>query len=840
MRSRKVLLWVAGLMVLGASKVKAVDSAAKTPAPDQIFAEFSSSGTSATPGQTPSASPQTFPAPALGGLPLPPTFSTSSYQASGSSTSFTPALEEKHISRFAKILKIKTEGNRNVRERVILAQAKTRKGDLYDPEKLRKDVQSIFGLGNFDDVNVDVSDMTGGLAVTFQVVEKPMIKRIDFKGNKKLSSSKLRDAITLKENDPLDKLKLTMDIDKILTLYKDEGFAAAQAEPFTTSDATNHVTVTFFVTEGTRVLVNEVILDRVTAFKPKKIARLMKTRRKKVFKQEVLTEDLKEVVKFYKNNGYQNIKIGEIKQVFNEDKTRLTLTLPIDEGPLFHFGAVRFSGNLIFQNDKLQPAVQFKPGEIFNQDKMDSAIAKLQDVYGAQGYIRVQVKPEFAQDAAKGIVDTEFQMTEGEVVYVDHIGVEGNVHTKDFVIRREVQLKEGEPFSSVKARKSVERLYNLGFLDNVDVDVQQPSSPNKADVIFTVTEGKPGMLSAGAGYSSVDHLIGTFQIQHINFLGRGQRLNLMWQYGGRLNSFDLGWTEPWMLGKPVTFGVDIFNTKRIQQLGTLSNAYTTHDIGSSLTVGPRFSDIYSLHFTYTFANRLRSDVANDIVTRQAVLGTGCAADPNCNEFHAINSNLTQQFVRDTRDNQFDPQRGMRNSFAVTEGGIFPANAIRFYKPYIDQSIHIPTFWKFVLSLHGQFSWVRPYGDSTRSDIVDELYRVGGSETVRGYDLGHVGVLEGGEIMNVYNVEYKFPIAPDEHGRTLLQGVFFYDVGGSWNRFKDIDYRIGTSHAGLKSGVGFGIRFKTPVFPLRLDWGHALNPDPGEAQSQFYFTVGSLF
>jgi outer membrane protein insertion porin family len=290
----------------------------------------------------------------------------------------------------------------------------------------------------------------------------------------------------------------------------------------------------------------------------------------------------------------------------------------------------------------------------------------------------------------------------------------------------------------------------------------------------------------------------------------------------------------------MTLGLDLFNTTRLQQLGTISNAYRTRDRGASITAGPRFSDIYNLLFTYSFANRLRYDVAPDSPTRTAVLGDACANDPNCNELTLLSSNFTQQFIRDGRDNQFDPQHGTRTSIAVTEGGIFPANAIRFIKPVVDESIHIPTFWKFVLSIHGQWAEVKPYGGSGRDAIVDELFRVGGSDTVRGYELGQVGVLDGGEISNVYNVEYKFPIAPDEHGRTLLQGVFFYDVGGSWNAAKDISYKIGTDHQFLKQGVGFGIRFKTPVFPLRLDWGHALNPDPGEARSQFYFSVGSLF
>lgn len=753
----------------------------------------------------------------------------------------TPTPHEARESLGAKIVKIRVEGNRNVRERVILADVKTKKGDAYSADALRKDVQAIYALGHFDDVTVDLTDVPGGLQVAFRVVEKPMIKRIDFKGNKKLSASKLRDALTLKENESLDRLKMNTDLDKLVNLYKDEGFAAAQVEPFTTADPTHHVTITFYITEGTRVLIDGVELDGVRAFPVKKIRKLMKTRRKKVFKQETLAKDLEEIAKHYKNRGYQNIKIGEPAQSFNADKTRMTLRLPIEEGPLFHFGAVKFAGNAIFLSDKLITAMQFKAGEIFNQDKLDLSIAKLQDIYGAQGYIRVQIKPEFSQDPAKGIVDIEFRIDEGEVVYVDHVAVEGNTHTKDFVIRREILLKEGEPFSSVKARRSVERLYNLGFLDNVDVDVQQPDTPNKADVIYTVTEGKPGMLSAGAGFSSVDGLIGTLQVQHTNFLGRAQRVNLQWQFGGRVNSFDIGWTDPWFLGKPLTFGVDVFKTTRIQQLGTDFNAYHTNNTGASLTAGPRFSDIYNLLFTYSYSDTIRDELSPhlDPDTRALILGPAAANDLSITEFHAIKSNLTTQLIRDTRDNQFDPQRGLRTSVAVTQGGLGP-HTIKFVRPVLDQGIHIPTFWKFVLSLHGEWGYVKPYGNSGLTDIVDELFRVGGSDTVRGYELGQVGALNGGQVSNVYNVEYKFPIAPDEHGRTLLQGVFFYDIGGSWNTLSDVSYRVSNDQLGLKQGVGFGIRFKTPVFPLRLDYGYALNRTPGQAPSQFYFTVGSLF
>ncbi len=213
--------------------------------------------------------------PALGSLPL-PADAPSSDASSTTVKSSPPAsdlkpLPEESALRNAKIVSIHVEGNRNVRERAVLAKVKTRKGDPYNAEALRKDVQAIYAMGNFDDVTVDVTEVSGGVAVTFRVSEKPEIKKIDLKGNKKLSSMKIRDALTLKEGDPFDKMKQNLDIEKVTSLYKDEGFAAAQVESFTTADAANHVSVTFFITEGTQVLIDQVDLQGVAAFKTKKI-----------------------------------------------------------------------------------------------------------------------------------------------------------------------------------------------------------------------------------------------------------------------------------------------------------------------------------------------------------------------------------------------------------------------------------------------------------------------------------------------------------------------------------------------------------------------------------------
>ena len=269
-----------------------------------------------------------------------------------------------------------------------------------------------------------------------------------------------------------------------------------------------------------------------------------------------------------------------------------------------------------------------------------------------------------------------------------------------------------------------------------------------------------------------------------------------------------------------------------------------------MTAGPRFSDIYNLLVTYTFADERIYNIDDTVFsngnsspnsdTRIALLGVDGAANANNVERTILRSNITTQLIRDARDNQFDPTRGNRESFGFTYGGLFPAQAVHYYKPVVDASIHFPTFWKFVLSFHANYAVVKPFGESTLSDVDPELFRTGGADTVRGYELGHVGYRNGAQIQNVYNVEYKFPIAPDEHGKTLLQGVLFYDIGGSWNEYGGIHYATGSSQTDLKQGVGFGVRFKTPVFPLRLDFGIPLNRAPDDPPTQFYFNVGSLF
>ncbi len=739
---------------------------------------------------------------------------------------------------------VTAQGNVIQKKKAVLSKVKARKGDVVVDPTFRADVDRLLETGLYDEVEVSLEDMAGppsaqGLPkvrVIFEVNERPIIKRVDFKGNMKVGDSKFRDQMSLKSGDPFDRFKVAQDEQKILSIYRDEGYADARVESYTSvQPKTNKIILTFFITEGNRIMIKAVNVEGNKLVSAKKIRRVFKKiRRKKVFKEEDLTNDIDELKTFYKNRGFLEVNIGTPKRQLNDDHTAVSLTFTIDEGRRYTVGNFTFSGATLFTDKELKKAIAMPTGKLYRQDRYDESLRNLQDMYADKGYLRAEITPESQTqvvDDARGRVDFHFDIIESSVVYVDRIYVDGNTYTKEQVIRREILLDEGDVFSAGKVRRSVEKIYNLGFLDDVQVDVQQPRSPSQADIVFNVVEGKPGVLSAGAGFSSVDGVLGTLQVQHMNLFGLGQRLNLLWEFGKRKQNYEIGWTDPWFMGKRMSLGLNVFDTVRVRPFGTDSTAYREGRKGAALSLSPRLTDRLSLIHTYSFEDVRIFDID------QAHTGN---LDPaqNISSAHDITSSLTNGVVYDTRDNIFDATRGGRNSVTVqVAGGPFGGN-VDFYKPEISSVYFIPTFWKFVFSLAARGGYVKDYAPS-KVVPLSERFIMGGVDTVRGYDAGEIGPADFGLYMAVFNAEYKFPIV-QERNRTILQGAFFADAGGAWSRRSDISLKIGSQPNQLKAGAGFGIRFKTPVFPIRLDWGYGFNHRPGEQLSQFYFTIGNMF
>ncbi|MFH1368274.1 MAG: outer membrane protein assembly factor BamA [Elusimicrobiota bacterium] len=725
-----------------------------------------------------------------------------------------------------KITAVLIEGEQNVKEKVIKSQIKSKVKKFYSDDQVKTDVQNILSLGSIEDVEINLDTAT--MRLTFSVKEKPFIKKISLKGNKKLSKGKLNDEMTLKQKEFFDASKIDESKSKMLTVYHDKGYADAKIEIIPTIDElANYMTISILITEGNRILIGGVTIEGAKAYKPKKIARMMETKKKKVFKDETIKKDIDTITLFYKNNGYLQVSVGEPKITYNPERTQMFIAVPLEEGQKYRVGAVSFSGNAVYAEKDLRKALVFKTGQVYNEEKFQDSQASMREMYQDKGYWRCVIDPQLDFQKEAGILNINFNTSENEIVYVGSIYIDGLTSTKEFVIRRELALKEGDVFSRSRLVRSMEKINNLGFIDAIDPQFQPTNRPDVTDIVLNVTEGKAGLLTAGVGYSSIDKFVGSLQVQHINLLGRAQRMSLLWEFGEKKQNYEIGWTEPWFMNKPVSLGFDVFDTLRKRDYGSSPVYYYNEGRrGGTVRVGPRLSDYLSLLFAYSYEEIEVSNV--DFQIQDSV-----AASKD------ITSSLISQIVYDTRDNIYDASRGSRQSLSVqVAGGPFQGD-VNFVKPSVKSSWFFPSIWKFVFSMNGTLGLVEPFEPSTDVPIYERFY-VGGAESVRGYQYrSEIGPSGGGKMMFVFNAEYKFPIV-QEKKRTILQGAFFYDVGGAWKRPEDFVPEIGVEDNQLKSGAGFGIRFTTPVFPLRLDWGHGFNHKPGEDQSQFYFTIGNIF
>ncbi|MFH2202503.1 MAG: outer membrane protein assembly factor BamA [Elusimicrobiota bacterium] len=743
------------------------------------------------------------------------------------------------------------QGLRHAKVKVVRRQINAREGDLYDRGDLDNDYENIMQLGKFDRVVTDITALPNRevpahfasaspsrhqIRLTFIVTERPLIQKISFEGRDKLSKGRIRDELTLREKDPFDRAKLRDDAEKILELYRKKGFHRARVDTRDElSTETWKTDITYLIEEGPKAKIKKVRIHGVESFKEKKVVKQMENRPKwfsaDIFSQEKFKTDLEKIQTFYKNRGHLDYTLDSSSITFNEAQTEIHIDISLTEGKLYSFGDTTFNGHSIYASTELAKAVDYKRKKIFNQEKFDFTIQSLRELYAEKGRLRTEIDPTRTFNAETGLMDVHFEIVEGNTAYVDHTDVEGNRATKTFVFKRELVIRPGMPFSVSKIRKSQERIRNLGFIDDVSLDVQSPFDPDLVDLTFGVVEGKPGMLTAGAGFSSLDGLIGTLSLQHLNMWGRAHRANASWSFGRRVNDFTLGYTLPWILDKPVSLGFDAFSTRRISPFEGSNSAFTSKRTGGSVRVGPRFQDDkYRLNMSYTFQKISLTGVQSQF---QNALSEGTS----------VQSSVGVEFARDTRDNIWDPARGTRHSIGSSiAGGIFQGD-IHFFKPYVSSAYHKTLFevgdYPLVFTASNRASYITPFNE-TREVPVFERFFIGGQDTLRGYSsTGEVGARNGGKIYDVFNIELGFPLAR-ERRKTIVKFVTFFDLGGSWENMRSARFTIGKGERDLKTDIGFGIRFVTPAFPIRLDWGYGFQHRPGEEKSQINFGIGSLF
>lgn len=732
---------------------------------------------------------------------------------------------------------IEIKGNRTISVATILSKIKTRVGQEYLQSVISDDLKRLYNTGYFSDVRVDRQDHEGGFKVIIYLDEKALVEEITFSKTRAFHSRALLKKMKTQEGKFLNNKSLKDDIDTIKELYAQKGLTLAEVNVETElDDTTNKAKLHFVIKEGHKVQVRRIYIDGNKAFKDRKIRRVIKARKKTFFrsgrmKKDVLDEDVERIKSFYEQNGY--IDVDADYSIETLEKGFVNIRIKIDEGRKYFVGKVSVEGNDILSKEEiLRTMEEIKPGGIFSREKLTVDIANIRTVYFDRGYIFANVDESTSLDQSSGEVEVKIKIREGGLAYINRINIQGNTRTRDIVIRRELRLNPGDRFDGGKLRRSRERLNNLGYFEDVGFDIEDTDVYDKKDLVVQVKETKTGSFSFGGGFSTVDQVVGFIEVEQRNFdfsnwptfTGGGQRLRLRAETGSTRSNLLLSFMEPWIFDRPISGGFDVYRTERDKERDT-GYAYDEEKVGGGVRLGKQFTEFVSGGVSY----RMEEVTIENLDTG---VSADLAAEAGTNTVSVFGFTTT----RDSTDSKFSPTTGL----VLSGGADFAGGAIGgdkdFYRLQARGKYYIPFKLKSVLELSVRGGVVDAYGDSSKVPIFERFF-AGGARSIRGYDERKVGPLDsstgdpvGGEALLTANVEYTVPIIE------FVKLAAFLDTGNIWGKAEDF------ASGGFKSGAGVGVRVKTPIGPVNLDYGYPLNDEPGEdgRSGKFYFSVSRGF
>ncbi|NQU73454.1 MAG: outer membrane protein assembly factor BamA [Candidatus Omnitrophica bacterium] len=733
---------------------------------------------------------------------------------------------------------IKTRGNKIISSATILSKIKTKPGDIFSQEQLNADLKRLFGLGFFTDIAIEVEDYEEErAAVTFVVVEKPLISQIVFSGNRNFRSEKLKRLMKSAENEMLSETKVTRDIGQIKTMYKKRGYQLVEVDyKIDINEEKNTAKITVTVEEKSRFRIKKIHFIGNKNIASKKLLRTIETRPDTLFtsgyfKEDTFQTDLEKLKALYAREGFLDIDIIH-KIRYDRTGRWIDLIIEIEEGKKYIVGDIFIKGNVIFPEKEIRLKLNMLSGQAFSQLGLRQDKSHIQHFYYQRGYMLAQVDGTSALNSRTGKIDITYTVIEDELIYIDKIKVRGNTKTKDVVIRRELRAYPGEKFDGDRLRRSKERLYNLGYFEEVTLDTNPGTAPNKQDLIVTVKETKTGEFSFGGGFSSVERMIGFVSVTQKNFdllnfpsfTGDGQKLRLVGEFGTIRENYELGWTEPWIFDFPLLFGFDAYQRTRSRREG-LGYGYEEQRTGGDIRFGKEFTEYLSADLMYTMEDVKIEDVSSDA-------SAALKAEEGKNQLNKLLLHLAQ----DKRNNIFNPTMGYLISNSIEGAGGVLGGDKDFTKYVLGASFYFTHFKNFVLELKGKLGIADAFDDTTEVPIYERFY-AGGSNTVRGYRERRIGPKDatsndpiGGEGLFIGNIEYTFPLY-----EKVIKGAIFCDIGNVWEQWED----VGTD--GLKTSAGVGVRVKTPIGPVRLDFGVPFSEISGEEKKgRFHFTLSQGF
>ena len=775
-------------------------------------------------------------------------------------------------SKLAKV-DIEHVGPASVSDSLIRANIRVKPGDPYLPAAVDEDIRSLYATGLFYDVRIGYTNTPAGVVLTYIVQGNPRVTEIRIVGNKKFSESKLRKTITTRVGEPFNERKLFTDTQEIQKLYQKKGYPRTEVKySYTIEPDTARARVTFEIKETPKVHISEVDFVGAQAFSQKTLRKVIKTRKHWMFswitgsgvlKDEQFEEDREKLIEYYRDHGYLDFEIKNVEFVNPTPKTMI-IRFVIYEGTQYHVGSIKFTGNKLFttaditnglrvvhamkgQRGKIGPnGLLMDVGDVFRPKGLTQDTEDVEDYYGSKGYIDVGNGRNLSvlriPNTESGTMDLEFQVTEGQKSYIAKVDIRGNIRTKDKVIRRELAVSPGETFDMVRVKRSKMRLEGLQYFEKVDTRPEPTDVSSERNLVIAVDEKNTGNLTLGAGFSSVDALVGFAELSQANFdlfnpptfTGGGQRFRLRLALGTQQQDYLASFVEPWFLGRKLSLGVDLYY--RDLYYLSLDNVYheimgggrvsLTRTLGSDFLIG-------SVNYTLQDIGIIMNSGWDVINTPPSIWQE--------RGYHLL-SGVGGSLAYDTRNSVRLPNKGQRTEIDAEFFGGPLGGDKEFYK------LELRSGWYFkglaaghVLEIAARTGVAQSLEDE---DVpFYERYYLGGLYSLRGFKFhsvsprdpnpfgGYYSEPVGGDTYWFGSVEYSIPIIEQEKGVGVRFAVF-YDIGNvavkpyTWNlnNFDD--------------NWGVGLRLNLPIGPIRLDYGVPIHHDQfNSGNGQFQFGVG---
>lgn len=727
-----------------------------------------------------------------------------------------------------RVVAIEVQGARRVGADTIRAAMSTKVGGEFDLARIREDVKAIYRMGYFTDVRFDAEEAPGGYRLTVIVAEKPIVASVRIEGNKEVDVGDIRQAITLKERSLFKEDQVKESVRKILEVCQNKGYFDATVDSKVEEEADGSMKVTFRIVEGAKLKISKIRITGNLYLSEKTVRKAMDTKEKGffsfitdsgVYKKDVIENDIRKIEGLYQNNGFLDSKVSD-PQIRRAPKG-IEMTIHVFEGRQYRVGEVRFAGESDVPEAERRKAVKLMKGDVFNRERLLGDLLHLTTLENDKGYAQALVSPVVEKRKEYPVADVTYKTERGGKFRFGKVEVTGNTKTLDRVIRRDLEVEDGQVYTATGLKASKENLTRLSYFKDVKITTAPSKTPGEMDVKVDVQEGPTGTLSGGAGYSSIDKIFGVVQVSENNLFGRGWRASLNSQFGARRTVFSLDFRDPHLLDTDYSLLLNAYN------VDTEYIDFKRKSTGGKLGIGYFFTK-------YTTGSlSLRVDETR-------ISDPGAAISQILRDEFSRGTQKTRSVAlsvtRNTTDKFIDPSRGtVQNASVEYAGGPFGGDS-EFVKYFLNAKAYYPLPGGTVLS--GNVLWGHTISTEGGRVPIFERFFLGGPYSIRGFASRtlspadpNTGELIGGNKEMIFNVEYIVPLF-NEIG---IKGVVFFDMG---NAYRQGDWPWNGPQ--LKYAAGAGIRWYSPMGPLRFEWGWNLHPAPGESRRVAEFTIGTAF